>query len=326
MVSRDRAEAPKAARRAGVEASMTRLALGFFAAALVLARPADASPADAAAETALFPGASSDPEPRACDGKPDADRVRCLIAARYRADPAAAAIATRLYDRIGVVAGVVAPHRMDGGYRGMISIVPALPIGAERRHLVWVDEALADFAAFFAGRNPGGAIHVNYNWRPSTVRFFRSVGKRTPSAYAADWTVSYNVDGSLMTSRDAVRETLFHEIFHLNDFAAGDWTARALGSTFDAIVARCGVRVACLAPYSPNDTRVKGGTYYAFQPGNGVAEYGAELAIRYYREQRGDARGRPFKCGPPENARAWRALVDTFFGGIDRTPSCPPHP
>ena len=33
--------------------------------------------------------------------------------------------------------------------------------------------------------------------------------------------------------------------------------------------------------------------------------------------------GAAFKCGPPENARAWRLLVDEFFGGLDRTPACP---
>jgi hypothetical protein len=31
---------------------------------------------------------------------------------------------------------------------------------------------------------------------------------------------------------------------------------------------------------------------------------------------------RAFKCGPPENARAWRALVDEFFAGRDLVPAC----
>lgn len=71
------------------------------------------------------------------------------------------------------------------------------------------------------------------------------------------------------------------------------------------------------------------GTYYAFQPnnGNGVHEYAAELAVRYYKEQaemlRAKRLARPaFKCGPPENARAWKALVDEFFGGRDLVPTC----
>src|SRR6185369_9315892 len=147
----------------------------------------------------------------------------------------------------------------------------------------------------------------------------RSVKRTTPSAYASGWTVAYNVAGSLNTSAGAVRETLFHEIFHLNDAAHGDWSPRVLGPVFDAIVARCGTRVACLRPYAPGDTMVRGGTYYAFQPDNGesVHEYGAELALRYYREQRAVIRRErlaapAFKCGPDENRRAWTAMVAEF--------------
>ena len=56
-------------------------------------------------------------------------------------------------------------------------------------------------------------------------------------------------------------------------------------------------------------------------------EYAAELALRYYRENRAAIRGETlkkpgFKCGPEENRRAWEALVSEFFGGADRTPSC----
>jgi hypothetical protein len=74
---------------------------------------------------------------------------------------------------------------------------------------------------------------------------------------------------------------------------------------------------------------VRGGTYYAFQPnnGNGVHEYAAELAVRYFVEQgeivaRGKLARRAFKCGPAANARAWKALVDEFFGGRDLVPDC----
>ncbi len=132
------------------------------------------------------------------------------------------------------------------------------------------------------------------------------------------------MNGSLLTSPGAVRETLFHELFHLNDEAHADWSHRALGAIFDSIVAKCGAHTACLTPYAPGTTKVRGGTYYPFQPGNDVGEYGAELALRYYLEQRAILRGEPlgrapFKCGPPENARAWRAIVSEFFGGVDRT-------
>jgi hypothetical protein len=77
---------------------------------------------------------------------------------------------------------------------------------------------------------------------------------------------------------------------------------------------------------------VRGGTYYAFQPdnGDGVHEYAAELALRYYREQRALVRGEapvlpPFKCGPEESARAWSLIVDEFFGGVDLVPDCAPR-
>lgn len=262
-------------------------------------------------------------------------RVRCLLDERYRADPKAASLARELFERWRVVAGVEVAHTMDGGYRGRITIEPALPIGAERRHIEWIVLALRDFDAFFAAlAQHGRAGRPAFRYTPSKLRFMRSVAARTPSAYASEWTVAWNLAGSLHTSSDAARETLFHEIFHLNDAvhpvhappAAGAWSFVALGPIYDAIVKRCGVRAGCLAPYTPNETMVRGGTYYAFQPGNDVREYAAELALRYYREQRavlGSLRApKPFKCGPHENAVAWMAMRDEFFGGVDLVPAC----
>jgi hypothetical protein len=100
-----------------------------------------------------------------------------------------------------------------------------------------------------------------------------------------------------------------------------------LARIYDAVVRRCGANAACLAPFAPNSTLVRGGTYYAFQPGNDVREYAAELAIRYYREQRGILKEGPavtpaFKCGRPENVEAWAAITSEFFGGIDLVPAC----
>jgi hypothetical protein len=84
---------------------------------------------------------------------------------------------------------------------------------------------------------------------------------------------------------------------------------------------------------------VRGGTYYAFQPGNDVREYAAELAVRYFKEQSAaiaptssaDHPGggipfglkTPFKCTGSENATSWKAMVLEFFGGIDLTVACP---
>jgi hypothetical protein len=285
-------------------------------------------------------------------GRPDTDalaacspaipaeaRVRCLFEQRYHGDAQAAHLANAMFVRWKIIAGTEAAQTMNGGYRGMIRLEPAVPTGADRKHLVWLSEAFADFDRFFAelarfsaspSADAAPAGNIRYRYEPITLRFMRSVGARTPSAYAMDWTVAWNLNGSLHRSADAVRETLFHEIFHLNDATIGRdesaWSLGALGSIFDGIVRKCGTKIPCLAPYSPNDTIVVGGTYYSFQPGNGVREYAAELALRYYREERATLRSlapvKPFKCGPPENARAWNLLKDTFFGGIDAVPAC----
>ena len=253
-------------------------------------------------------------------------RVNCLIELRFTKDAAAAKVALELYGRYGILAGVDVDHVMNGGYRGMLHLVPAPPIGVSARHIAWVLAAAKDFDGFFAALAARGARDVRYRWHPFALRYMRSVGARTPSAYAQGWEVAYNLDGSLHVSGDAVRETMFHEIFHLNDAAQDDWSVAALGPIFDSIVRKCGTALPCLTPFTPNATVVRGGTYYSFQPGNGVREYAAELAIRYYREQRALVSGRlgmaPFKCGPPSNARAWELIVNAFFGGFDLVPPC----
>src|SRR5262249_11353997 len=128
---------------------------------------------------------------------------------------------------------------------------------------------------------------AKYRWKQLTFQFVRSVKKRTPSAYASGWTITHNVVGSLLTTAAGVRETYFHELFHLNDFGHGDWSTQTLAKDYAAIVKKCGIAVKCLEPYAPNNTKVRSsGTYYAFQPnnGDGVHEYAAELAVRYFKE------------------------------------------
>jgi hypothetical protein len=268
-------------------------------------------------------------ETTTCRGESDTPaQVRCLLKLRYPDDEATARLVVDLYDKTGTVAGIEHPHTMDGGWRGDIDLVAERPIGQHRRHLEWIAAAAADHSQFFAGLEARAGRRVPYRFKPIALRFFRSVGRTTPSAYAHDWTISYNVSGSLNHSADAVRETMFHETFHLND---DGWSQTALGAMYDGILSRCTgtngkLKTPCLAPFAPNDTMVRGGTFYAFQPGNGVHEYSAELAIRYYREHRAVLAGKrapkPFKCGPEENGRAWKLLVDRFFGGIDLTASC----
>ncbi|HEY8073388.1 MAG TPA: hypothetical protein VIF62_04750 [Labilithrix sp.] len=272
------------------------------------------------------------------ESMPPGARVRCLYDERYKGDAKAAGLAYEMLTRWRIVAGVEIAHTMNGGYRGEIQLEPFVPTGAERKHLEWAVAAFADFERFFRELDAYGKDHDAgtaaraYGFRGITYRFTRSKNVNRPSAYALDWTIGYNVRGSINLDSEMVRETLFHEIFHLNDplhgAGGGYWSGPALSPIFDAIVAKCGTNSACLAPYTPNETMVRGGTYYSFQPGNGVIEYAAELALRYYREQRAAMRGlspkpKAFKCGPPENARAWTLMKDEFFRGIDATPACP---
>ncbi len=274
-------------------------------------------------------------DPAASDACKQDDNVaftRCLIEKRYEREPSAQVLALDLFDKSGHVAGVEAEHMMDGGFRGMIHIVPEWPVRQYKKHLEWVNASARDFDAFFDKLGQKSDKAIRYRHRAIAFKFMRSVNRRTPSAYASEWTIGYNVSGSLHASVDAVRETLFHEIFHLNDanrVNSGSWSSKFLRPTHDAILALCSTRITCLTPYAPMPTMVRGGTYYAFQPNNGdaVHEYGAELATRYYREHRAILRNeklpsRPFKCGPKENADAWKLLVDEFFAGIDLTPPC----
>lgn len=255
----------------------------------------------------------------------DEDTRRVGLATRFSTDADSARLALALFDTDGDDVDALPAEAFDGGYRGTISLVPALPVGTDRHHLEWVSAALHDFDDFFAALSARGA--PRYRWRGLSLHFFRSVGNTTPNAFAWGWNVAYNVHGSLDTSALAVRETLFHEIFHLDDADHDDWSPAHLGPIQAEIERRCGTRIACLAPYAPTGTIVRRGTYYAFQPGNDAHEYAAEVAVRFYREQRaivrGDAPTRPaFKCGPDENRHAWEALRDEFFGGVDLVPEC----
>ncbi len=254
-------------------------------------------------------------------------RIRCLIRKRYERDAKAARLALKLYDRTGGIAGLLPAQQMDGGYRGRIELVPHLPLGKDRAHLARLTGALVEMDDFFAAieRAAGGPVH--YRWRDLRFRFYRSVGRRTPAAFASGWTIGYNVRGTLNYSTRAVRDLMFHEIFHLNDQAAGDWSDEALGEIHATIAGRCGRRIKCLRPYARGWLKVRRGTFYAFMPGHGPEEYAAELALNYLREQRAVQLGkkvrRPFKCGPALNAEAWQRITKAFFAGVDLVPDCP---
>lgn len=309
-------------------------AVGAVGAWRAAATPTPAAPAPPAAPTTPPAAIDLARARQLLPGGDDCADVACLIDRAYRPDAKARALALALWHDAGDLAGVGPDETLDGGYRGRIHLVPQLPLGEHRRHLAWVAEAMQAIDGFFRDAFPADAP-PRYRWRGLAFRFVRSVGKRTPSAYADGWAVEYNVAGSLLTSADGVRDTLVHELFHSNDEDHGDWSASHLEADYHAILARCGPapRTACLAPYAPHTTMVRGGTYYAFQQNNGnaVHEYAAELALRYFREQREMlARGKlsapAFKCGPAENGRAWRALVGEFFAGRDRVPACAASP
>jgi hypothetical protein len=280
------------------------------------------------AEETLFLGRPT-ASAKACRERDDPPQaIRCLLQVAYEGDASARALALALYEEAGIVSGIEPRQTMDGGWRGMLELVPELP---HRRHLDWLLPAYRDYTSFFAALAEHASAPIAYRHQPILLRFFRSVGRTTPSAYASGWTVAYNVSGSLHTSADAVRETMFHETFHLNDSDHGRWSQKALTPLYEAVLDRCTragkLVTSCLTPYAPNDTMVRGGTYYAFQPGNGVWEYAAELAIRYYDEHRRVFAGKKltqkaFKCGPAPNAEAWKLLADEFFGGVDRVPPC----
>lgn len=265
-----------------------------------------------------------------CTEGSDDDQIRCLMKARLVGDPQASKLALELFETAGHVVGVLPEQDFEGGYRGMIHLVPQLPIGAERKHLEFTAGALTEIDAFLADTERLAAASTDehgatfrYRWRALELRFYRSIKKRTPAAFAIDWTVSYNTNGTLNGSLPVVRSLLFHEIFHLND---DGWSERELSADYDTIVKKCGTGIECLTRYVPEPLIVKGGTYYSFMPGNGVREYAADLALRYFRDQREVMQGRvvkkPFKCAAPENARAWSKLSQRFFGGVDRLPSC----
>jgi hypothetical protein len=280
----------------------------------------------------LFPDLPGQREVRATTCAGATEPEACLIGARYT-DSAAREIALDLWRRRGVATGVVGAHVMDGGFRGMIQLVPHVPEGVERKHLTWVRSALDEIdSVYAAARTHAGRTGPAPRYRSAgfTFLFMESVGRTTPSATALDWRISYNVRGSLLQSASGVRDTLVHEIFHLNDQAHQDASGRLLAREFDAIRQRCGISTPCLAPYAPGDTMVRNSTFYAFHPGNGVGEYAAELAVRHFRETAralgltslAGPRVKPFKCATPENQRAWQSFLDEFFDGVDVTPPC----
>src|SRR5262249_23479465 len=144
----------------------------------------------------------------------DAGTVEAELEERFAEDPAAAALAKRLYVQGGyVVSTLPGEEEFEGGYRGVIHVVPQLPVASERRDLEWAAAALQSQAELCAGIEKTAGVAPRYRWRGLELRFFKSVKRRTPAAFALGSTVSYNVNGTLNGSERQVRDLLFHEVF-----------------------------------------------------------------------------------------------------------------
>lgn len=255
------------------------------------------------------------------------EHADCLLRLRFDADPEALRLARSLR-RADVLVGVAGRSTIEG-YKGQqVELVPALPLGDERHHLAWLRASLASFDGFVDAIAARAQKPVTFTTHPKAFLFFRTRQPSYPSAFFENDAIAYNLDGPLHGSAKSVRETLFHELFHLNDHRPTLWSIGTLSATFEAIVEKCEGDHACFARYSPFDTVVPDGTYYPFdRRTRDVREYGAELALRYFLEHEvilagGPPRLPPFKCLAEENRAVWEALADSFFGGVDLSPPC----
>lgn len=263
-----------------------------------------------------------------CRERSELGFATCALSLRYGGDRPTLALARRLLETHGAVAGIETRRTLDVG-QGQLPIAPAPPTGPYRRHLESVVASLADVEETFAALAPRAPGPMMFRTRPHALRFYRTESRSFPSAWAQDGVVGYNVEGPLHVEGGDIGAVLFHELFHLNDQGHDRWSERALEEIYAGIVSSCENDEECLEPYAPDDVRVDGGTYYAFdERTNDVREYAADLALRWLREHRAILRGEkleaaPFRCKTPENAAAWKLVVDEFFGGVDLTPACP---
>lgn len=271
-------------------------------------------------------------KPDVCEGsclsRAPHDAAHCAVDLAYAEDEEARALARELLTLTGAVPGVEQYTQIDAGYLGLVPIEPLLPVGPYRQHLVWLRDGIAAIERVFATITPNAPKTVLFRTRPYGFRFFKTQEKTYPSAYALEGVVGYNLEGPLHDSQENVTATLFHELFHLNDEARGQWSQSALAGLLDQIVAACEDDHDCLTKFAPTDDRVPDGTFYPFDARTrDVREYAAEIALRWFREQRAILDGAPlaappFKCLAEENAHAWRAVVEEFFGGFDLTGEC----
>lgn len=285
------------------------------------AYPREEAPKRHVVEDLLCSG-TCDPFCRSLDAR---DAAKCALDLVYADDADARDLARELFELTGALPGLERSRDIDAAHLGRLPVEPVVPVGDYRRHLVWLRDALFDIDRTFADVARRSPRAVMFRTRPYGFRFFRTAERSYPSAYASNGVIGYNVEGPLHESSESVAATLLHEVFHLNDEGHGHWSSVALRPIFERIVRTCGDDHDCLTPYAPSDDLTDGGTYYPFDSRTrDVREYGAELALRWFHDVRSPApASTAFKCKTPENAAAWRALVDEFFGGFDPNPECP---
>lgn len=262
------------------------------------------------------------------DDRPPREHADCLLKLRFSSDPEALELARALYAGTDMLAGVAVLGSIDGYVGEEVELFPALPVGKQRHHLEWLHASLSAFDGFVGSLASRAPRVVTFVPRPKAFAFFRTQVPSYPSAYSWQGIIGYNLRGPLHKNPRESHETLFHELFHVNDAVRGDWSPMALGPIFESILARCGDRHECFGPFAPHDSVVAEGTYYAFdERTRNVREYAAELALRYFLEHEAILAGQPaklppFKCLTPENHAAWVRLADDFFGGADLAPEC----
>ncbi len=253
-------------------------------------------------------------------------RIRCLISLRYADEVESKKLALSLYEETGSLAGLLPEETNQDSKGHKVRLKPARPIGKNKVHLEWILGAMREYARFFQELDKRKKTPLVMRDRPLDFRFFYTEEGGTPSAFAVGRNIGYNLNGTLNVHDEAVRDTLFHEIFHLNDVWQDNFSARVLAPIEARILATCKNNVKCLSQYAPTDTTMNGKPY-AFTDGGSGKEYAAELALRYFREQRLMMDGKPlpiaaFKCGPPENKDAMGLMIEVFFGGVDLVADC----
>ncbi|HEU4405196.1 MAG TPA: hypothetical protein VFS43_07895 [Polyangiaceae bacterium] len=284
--------------------------------------------------------------------------IPCLLEGRYAGDAGALRLALSLYARTGSVAGPDDERWVTRHDGARAHVLPALPVGPSReqldlvaRALFGVNDVLSEIA-----RQTGQA--PRFRATGLRVRFFRPEGPADAEVYTSEGQLGVPIEvppaprpsrppprgrqrggPARLASAHAheppparppvSRDDLVRALARLNDAEHGGWSARALEAAYRSIVARCGDDARCAARFDPRPPAADRPAL--FRPGGDPADYGAELVVRFYREQKA-ALARPrrqppprsaFKCAAPENGFAWSLVAGEFFAGFDRSAACP---